>query len=255
MKKIIRLTESDLKNIIKETLETILKKPGGDLEYLINICEEYDLNNIKLFFESVDTVLLERLLGTKIPKIDEDTKYVAEFILPNYGWGDKYACVLSALEFGGYGVSKNYICDIPYDMFHRLLNNFQFKGGKWVRNDNFNYVNESSSVSSLKKKMINKIYKIVMPLISSIYKDDSWQQVNKVLSSIETVVEPFNGELSVWCENGGYWKRIDEFPNYKEYKLSITFADNLIINGSLKCHSAGTMEDPFDRYDITLTLW
>ena len=162
MKKIIRLTESDLKNIIKETLETMLKKPGGDLEYLINICEEYDLNNIKLFFESVDTVLLERLLGTKIPKIDEDTKYVAEFILPNYGWGDKYACVLSALEFGGYGVSKNYICDIPYDMFHCLLNNFQFKGGKWVRNDNFNYVNESSSVSSLKKKIFcyqnNKIY-------------------------------------------------------------------------------------------------
>ena len=37
MKKIIRLTESDLKNIIKETLETMLKKPGGDLEYLINI--------------------------------------------------------------------------------------------------------------------------------------------------------------------------------------------------------------------------
>ena len=27
------------------------------------------------------------------------------------------------------------------------------------------------------------------------------------------------------------------------------------INGSLKCHSAGTMEDPFDRYDITITLW
>ena len=149
MKKIIRLTESDLKNIIKETLETMLKKPGGD----------------------------------------------------------------------------------------------------------FNYVNESSSVSSLKKKMINKIYKNVTPLISSIYKDDNWQQVNKVLSAVESVVEPFNGELNVWCENGGYWKRIDEFPNYKEYKLSITFADDLIINGSLKCHSAGTMEDPFDRYDITLTLW
>ncbi len=27
------------------------------------------------------------------------------------------------------------------------------------------------------------------------------------------------------------------------------------INGSLKCHSAGTIEDPFDRYDITITLW
>ena len=27
--------------------------------------------------------------------------------------------------------------------------------------------------------------------------------------------------MNVWCENGGYWKQIHEFPNYKEYKFSI----------------------------------
>lgn len=62
--------------------------------------------------------------------------------------------------------------------------------------------------------------------------------------------------MNVWCENGGYWKQIHEFPNYKEYKFSIYFSiDDFEINGSLKCHSAGTLEDPFGRYDITVTMW
>lgn len=139
MKRTIRLTESDLKQIIKEAVKDILNEPSEDLQYLINVCEEYNIDKIKLYFESVDVVLLEKLFGKKLPKIDEDTQYLAEFILPNCGWGDKYACVLSALEFSGYGVNKNYICDIHYDMFCRLLKNFSFKGGEWVRNNEFNY--------------------------------------------------------------------------------------------------------------------
>ena len=51
-------------------------------------------------------------------------------------------------------------------------------------------------------------------------------------------------------ENGGYWKCYGEFPNYKEYKFTIQLNDGPIINGSLKCHAAGTMEDTFDKYDI-----
>ena len=41
----------------------------------------------------------------------------------------------------------------------------------------------------------------------------------------------------------------------KEYLLKINMNNGIEINGSLKCHSDGTMEDPFDRYDITITLW
>lgn len=64
-----------------------------------------------------------------------------------------------------------------------------------------------------------------------------------------------DGELKVWCENGGYWKGVGEFPNYKEYKFEIELIDGIKINGSLKCHSAGTIEDPFEKYDITVTFW
>ena len=63
------------------------------------------------------------------------------------------------------------------------------------------------------------------------------------------------GEVDVTVKNGGYWKGVGETPNYKEYLLKINMNNGMEINGSLKCHSAGTMEDPFDRYDITITLW
>lgn len=116
-------------------------------------------------------------------------------------------------------------------------------------------LNEASK-GNIKKKYIRMIYKNAAPFLSNIFKDDDWRHVSELLNNINNVVESNNGELNVWCENGGYWKRLGEFPNYKEYKLTITFVEEDIeINGSIKCHTAGTMEDTFGRYDITLTLW
>ena len=140
-KQTIRLTESELHNIIKETLKDFLNEPSNDLKYLINMCEKYDTDKIKLMFEDVDVELINKIIGNKLTKtntIDEPI-YVAEFVMPNCGYGDKYACVISELEFSGYGVLKNYICDISYNEFCRLLKNFHFDGGVWRRNNTFNY--------------------------------------------------------------------------------------------------------------------
>lgn len=124
-----------------------------------------------------------------------------------------------------------------------------------------NFIKESvtsilkeSSNYNVKKKYINLIYKAVQKPLSGIHKDDNWSHAFNVFDIIsDTLGEEW--DINVWCENGGYWKRIDEFPNYKEYKVKITSTTGIEINGSLKCHSAGTLEDPFSRYDITLTLW
>lgn len=115
------------------------------------------------------------------------------------------------------------------------------------------YVKEASN-SYIKKKTINQIYKYTQPLTGHLYKDDAWQGVSNVFKTIESVIGD-NGELEVYVENGGYWKHVQEFPNYKEYKFTITLNNGIAINGSLKCHSAGTMEDPFERYDMTITMW
>lgn len=114
-------------------------------------------------------------------------------------------------------------------------------------------INELNN-SQLKKKYINKIYKQINDLTSHIYRDDDWRMVSVVFDRIKQVIYD-DGELDIRVENGGYWKQIGEFPNYKEYRFTITLLNNVEINGSLKCHAAGTMEDTFSRYDITVTMW
>ena len=111
-----------------------------------------------------------------------------------------------------------------------------------------------ASNSVVKKKYINKLYKATKEMTSHLYKDDNWTAAFQVFDMMKDTIGN-DGEIDVWCENGGYWKGAGEFPNYKEYKFKIELVGGVIINGSLKCHSAGTIEDPFDRYDITITFW
>lgn len=129
-------------------------------------------------------------------------------------------------------------------------------------------INEISK-SGLKKKWINKIYKVITPLTSRIYIDEAWENAKYVLRVIDELLDEYGfnydkygnvtskkAEMNSWCENGGYWKPMHEFPNYKEFKFSIYFSENdFEINGSLKCHSAGKLNDPFEKYDITVTMW
>lgn len=114
-------------------------------------------------------------------------------------------------------------------------------------------INELNN-SQLKKKYINKIYKYIDDLTSHIYRDDDWRNVSLVFERIYDAIGN-DGELKTWVEDGGYWKQLGEFPNYKEYKFLVSLTNGVEINGSLKCHTAGSMEDPFDRYDITVTMW
>ena len=86
------------------------------------------------------------------------------------------------------------------------------------------------------------------------YKDDDWGAVSMIYQKLKTILND-KGDVEMRVENGGYWKRMGEFPNYKEYKVTITLNEGIIINGSLKCHAAGTIEDTFKYYDITLTMW
>lgn len=124
---------------------------------------------------------------------------------------------------------------------------------KIIKNTVKHIVNEASN-SQLKKKIINQLYKHTQSLTSHLYKDDNWEAVSKAFKTIEYIIGDA-GELEVRVENGGYWKQIYEFPNYKEYKFTIHMNNGIEINGSLKCHAAGTMEDTFSKYDMTITFW
>jgi hypothetical protein len=111
-----------------------------------------------------------------------------------------------------------------------------------------------ASNSQIKKKVINQLYKHTKQFTTHLYKDDNWAAVSQAFKTIEAVIGD-SGELEVRVENGGYWKQIGEFPNYKEYKFTIILNNGIEIGGSLKCHAAGTMEDVFEKYDMTITFW
>jgi hypothetical protein len=146
-----------------------------------------------------------------------------------------------------------------YLLYNKNINEYIMKKKliKLTEQDLNNIVKETINEitnSYQKKKLINLIHKRTQILTSKLYHDEAWQGVKQIYNTIQNIVGN-EGEVSMWCENGGYWKQLGEFPNYKEYKLQIKLNDNIEINGSVKCHAAGTIEDTFKNYDITINMW
>lgn len=102
---------------------------------------------------------------------------------------------------------------------------------------------------------INQIYRLLKRygLQSKMYSDDHWQAIDDYRKAISS----FGCEVEFWVENGGYtdYDPSDNMPRSKEYKCRITFEDGMVIEGYAKMMAAGTVEDPFSRYDTALILW
>ena len=113
-------------------------------------------------------------------------------------------------------------------------------------------VNRLISESTKTRKMINRIYKVVnkFGLTSKLYNDEYWAGVSGLMKTIKMVEGVTDAYLSV--ENGGY--REHDGSKWKEYNIEIETVDG-IIYGTVKCHAAGTVEDAFSRYDMTMVLW
>ena len=115
-------------------------------------------------------------------------------------------------------------------------------------------INEGKESTASANRMIKILYKGVNDLTSHLYRDNDWRYINAVFQRIEDIVSS-EGELSVWCENGGYVKDREGKPIYKEWKLRIELNNGGMIGGSVKANAAGSIEDPLDAYDITCTFW
>ena len=137
--------------------ESFSNKDEEIISKLEEICEDLDSTKLKLFFNSSDAKAIEKRFAHKIkkspvkiiydksprekaeelirPKKKQYRNYVATFYTPNSGYGNRYACVLSELEFTGYGVSSNIVCELTFEEFYDLLKYFKFEGGEYVRDD------------------------------------------------------------------------------------------------------------------------
>lgn len=102
---------------------------------------------------------------------------------------------------------------------------------------------------------INRIYKLVHEyrIDTRKYHDDHWQ----ALDDYDSVISSLGGELSYWCEDGGYTDRDKEtgMPMSKVYEIEITYDDGMAIRGYIKMMAAGSVESPFDAYDTCIVMW
>lgn len=96
---------------------------------------------------------------------------------------------------------------------------------------------------------MNRIYKVTHDITSHLYRDENWHGVTLVVDAIESL--GYDCEVSV--KDGGY--RENDGAKWKEYLLLIRTPEGFEIHGTLNCHAAGTVEYPFDRYDMSLVMW
>lgn len=138
------------------------------------------------------------------------------------------------------------------------------------------YITESSSNIEFdksiknreKQKVQNAIYKQLEKtgVTGKFYSNDpkkprylgDWGAIKLVKKDIEdafkTIKNPEHEyEVSIAPDNGGYRKSKDGMSQWKQYKVEIFIKGSELpfMGGTLNCHAAGTVEDPFETYDMS----
>jgi hypothetical protein len=123
----------------------------------------------------------------------------------------------------------------------------------------------SHKTSQKEKKTIqNCIYKQLQKnnTTGKFYHDDHWLGVDAVRDDVEEgLYNAFRktGQeytFDIYAVNGGYRTSKDGTSKWKEYEVVIYNKKNKeqILIGTLNCHAAGTVEDPFKTYDMSFVL-
>jgi len=113
-------------------------------------------------------------------------------------------------------------------------------------------INAQQSLIDGRSKLsaINLIYKRITPLSQGFFRDESWENVRKI--------------FNVFNEMGLDWDIMDAKyngsmpPESKHWRFEINFTANdgrpKKIYGGLTASGAGTVEDPLEKYDISVVL-
>lgn len=101
------------------------------------------------------------------------------------------------------------------------------------------------------KKVQNKIYRTVSDYCGKMHSDSAWQDVKTLIEMIESV----DGVEDVIVGAGEYFNYTNpEKGAHRDYETTVitTFGK---LYGYIRCHAAGTMDDIFKYYDMTISLY
>lgn len=133
----------------------------------------------------------------------------------------------------------------------------------------YNIINEKLKITRKvttkeKRQVQNAIYKELQKnnTTGRFYHDTGWQGVDFVRKDVETALSKLltktahEYEFSIYAENGGYRTSKDGEAKWKQYTVDIFIhgAEEPFMTGTLNCHAAGTIEDPFKTYDMSFVL-
>ena len=122
---------------------------------------------------------------------------------------------------------------------------------------------DKSIKNSEKKKVQNAIYKQLEKTNTTgkFYKDEAWEGVGLVKKDIQDAFKTIKNteheyEVTIAPDEGGYRTSKDGMSQWKQYKVEIYVkgAEIPFMGGTLNCHAAGTVKDPFDTYDMSLCI-
>lgn len=131
------------------------------------------------------------------------------------------------------------------------------------------YINEynleldKSIKAAEKRKVQNAIYRQLEKTgtTGKFYRDDNWEGVRLVRKDIEDAFKMIKNaeheyEVSIAPDNGGYRHSSDGMSQWKEYRVEIYVKGNELpfMIGTLNCHAAGTVDDPFSMYDMSCCI-
>lgn len=117
-------------------------------------------------------------------------------------------------------------------------------------NENYEPTGASIIDGKGKQSAINLIYKKITPLTQGLFRDDNWSNIKRIYNAF--------GEMNLDFDILGNEYYGGFPPQGKRWKFEINFKDNggkdRKIFGNITAAGAGTVEDPLERYDITVVL-
>ena len=100
-------------------------------------------------------------------------------------------------------------------------------------------------------KIQKKIYKSVSGFCGKMHSDTGWQDVKKLIEIIDSV----DGVDEVYVSAGEYFNYTNpEKGAHRDYDLTVETPFGKLY-GYIRCHAAGTTDDIFKYYDMTISLY
>ena len=120
-----------------------------------------------------------------------------------------------------------------------------------ITESQYNRLLESRPISQMKSRqtIVNAILGATHEITSHIYHDDYWHGVKDIYD----VLDGMGLEYDVTVPNGGYRKTRDGEVKIYHFTFDITndFGKSFPLEFDLVASQAGSVEDPWDRYDLT----